>query len=67
VLYFPQLLSGASVQYPFVKRRIHRTVSNVMPDGRQLKLLDAGASRIEWDLTFETLSSTERTALEMFF
>jgi hypothetical protein len=67
MLYFPQLLSGATVQYPFVKRRIHRTIVSNAPDGRVLKLSDPARPMVEWELRFGTLSSQERTELETFF
>lgn len=67
MLYFPQLYSGATAQYPFVKRRIFRTITNAAPDGRMLKLGDPAWSMAEWELRFETLSSQERTELRTFF
>ena len=66
MLYFPQLVSGATVQYPFVKRRAYRTVSNTLLDGRTLKLLDAGGIRIQWEFAFQALSDQERALLEEF-
>jgi hypothetical protein len=67
MLYFPQLYTGATAQYPFVKRRIYRTITSAAPDGRMLKLGDPGWSMTEWALRFETLTSQERTELEAFF
>ena len=67
MLYFPQLDSGASVQYPFVKQRIGRTVINRSGDGHEIKLLDPGATMEAWELTFTSLSNVERTRLEEFF
>ncbi len=67
MLYFPQLASGATVQYPFVKQRIQRTISNSLPGGNVLKLLDPGGARVEWELTFESLNDEERIRLEEFF
>ncbi len=67
MLYFPQLASGATVQYPFVKRRIQRTICNHLAGGDTLKLLDPGWAKAEWELTFENLNSEERTRLENFF
>jgi hypothetical protein len=65
--YFPQLESGASVQYPFVKRRIYRTVANTLSDGSVTKLLDPGATMLAWELKFSSLVSSERARLEEFF
>jgi hypothetical protein len=67
MLYFPQLTSGATVQYPFLKRLVHRTASSVSLDGRMYKLLDPGEARIEWELDFQTLTRDERAELETFF
>jgi hypothetical protein len=67
MLYFPQLHSGATVQYPFVKRRIYRTITSAAPDGGILKLGDPAWTMAEWELRFKTLSSQERTELEAFF
>ena len=67
MLYFPQLDSGASVQYPFVKRRIFRTVVNTLADGSAAKLLDPGATMVAWELQFASLSGAERARLEGFF
>jgi hypothetical protein len=67
MLYFPQLQSGATVQYPFVKRRAHRTAVNNLVDGRAIKLSDPGAMLVGWDLEFGALTNQERGALEEFF
>ena len=67
MLYFPQLDSGASVQYPFVKRRIFRTVVNTLADGSAAKLPDPGATMVAWELQFASLSGSERAKLEGFF
>ena len=67
MLYFPQLVSGATVQYPFLKRRVQRTITNNLAGGNALKLLDPGWAKVEWELTFETLNSEERSRLEEFF
>lgn len=67
MLYFPQLESGASVQYPFVKQRVYRTVTNTLADGRTVKLLDPGATMTAWELRFSSLSNSERAKLEEFF
>ncbi len=66
MLYFPQLGSGATVQYPYVKRRVYRTISNMLADGRRLRLADTGGARIQWEFTFKALSDQERLVLENF-
>jgi hypothetical protein len=67
MLYFPQLVTGATVQYPLVKRRVQRNIVSRTPGGRWLKFFDPGGARIEWDLTFQALTSQERENLETFF
>src|SRR5690242_7336657 len=64
---FPQLLTGASSQYPIRKRSVCRTVRNQCMDGREIKLADAAGSSIEWMLTFQELIDEEIAALRDFF
>ncbi len=67
MLYFPQLSTGAVAQYPLIKRRVYRTVTNRLADGRRIRLTDAAAQRVEWEIAFEALSDAERQQLEQFF
>jgi len=67
MLYFPQLSSGATGQYPIRKRAISRTIVNRAPDGRTIKYPDAGATLLEWQLTFQDLHDSEIDALQQFF
>src|SRR5262249_28067481 len=64
---FPQLLTGASSQYPIRKRSAYRTIRNLCLDGREIKLTDPAASAIDWTLTFEELIDDEISALRDFF
>src|SRR6267143_4573211 len=67
MLYFPQLSTGAVGQYPIQKRRLSRTVVNESWGGTRLKLADPDASAVEWILDFQTLTDSERDALEQLF
>ena len=67
MLYFPQLSSGATGQYPIRKRSIEKTIVNLSPDGRTIKYSDAGASLLEWQLAFRDLYDGEIDALQQFF
>jgi hypothetical protein len=67
MLYFPQLSSGATGQYPIQKRRIERTVINQLPDGHTVRFADAGAEQVEWQLTFQDLADSEIASLQQFF
>jgi hypothetical protein len=67
MLYFPQLSSGATGQYPLRKRSVERTIVNRVPDGRSIKSPDAGATLLEWQLAFQNLNDGEIEALQQFF
>jgi hypothetical protein len=63
MLYFPQLSTGSIGQYPIQKRRAMRTVVNEAADGSQYKLADTRAESVEWTLSFQTLTDTERDTI----
>jgi hypothetical protein len=67
MLYFPQLSSGATGQYPIQKRRIERTIINQVPDGHTVKFADAGAEQVAWQLAFQDLTDSEIANLQQFF
>ena len=64
---FPQLLTGASAQFPIRKRNLTRTVRNQTMDGREIKLADPAAASLEWQLAFRELADAEILALQQFF
>lgn len=64
--FYPQLVSGAMVQYPLVKRVVYRTVRNAALDGSDDRWGDAEAGRLEWELRYEGLSHEEQERLEAF-
>jgi hypothetical protein len=64
---YPQLGTGALSQFPAVKRRRMRTVVNQASDGSAVKLADAAAEVIEWQLAYTNLSDAEIGALQQFF
>src|SRR5260370_15415366 len=65
--YFPQLLTGASGQFPILKRNVTRTIRNQCLDGREIKLADPAASSLEWQLAFRELTDAEIASLLQFF
>jgi len=67
MLVYPQLGGGALVQYPIVKRRVTRTVTNRVADGQTVKLADPGAGITEWRLQYSGLLDSEAAALREFF
>jgi hypothetical protein len=66
MLYFPQLSTGSVGQFPIQKRRLTRTVVNEASDGAVFKLADSNAAVVEWTLSFQTLTDSERDALTQF-
>ena len=67
MLAFPQLATGASVQYPLVKRRVTRTVLNTLPDGTMVRYADPNAASVEWNLQAASLNSQEWAAIQALF
>lgn len=67
MLYFPQLSSGATGQFPITRQRAARTVVNQSCQGYQIKLADPGAAITNWHLSFEEMSDEELAALEALF
>ena len=67
MLVYPQLPSGALAQFPSRRRRRTRTLLNLAADGTAIKMGDAGAGSIEWELKYAGLSDAELAALLQFF
>lgn len=67
MIYFPQLSSGATGQFPLSRRRAARTVVNESCDNYEVKLADPGAARTEWHLSFDEMTDQELAALEALF
>jgi hypothetical protein len=67
MLVYPQLATGASVQYPATRRRACRTVVNLGEGGTSIKYADDGAEVVEWELTYTGLTDDEAVTLEDFF
>ena len=66
-IFYPQLTSGALVQYPLRKTRIARTIKNILPDGNMILLPDSGASRTIWQLEYSSLSLSDIQSLQSHF
>lgn len=67
MIYFPQLSSGATGQFPITRQRQTRTVVNQSCQDYQVKLADPAAAITAWHLSFEELSDQEAAALEALF
>lgn len=67
MLYFPQLQTGATGQYPMVRKRTIRTVENTGIDGHSLKLGDPGGGFTLWELHYLGLTDAEWRAIADLF
>jgi hypothetical protein len=64
---FPQLSSGALVQYPIRKGISIRTVQNICADGSILVAADPGAGRMLWTLSYVNLVASDVSMLQTHF
>lgn len=60
---FPQLHSGAVVQFPFRATYRRRTIVNELQDGQAIRFQDGGTQRVEWRIEFADLTVAESEAL----
>jgi hypothetical protein len=67
MIYFPQLSSGATGQFPIKRQRVTRTVINQSCQDYNIKLADPGAAIMEWHLSFDEMTDQELAALEALF
>jgi hypothetical protein len=67
VIYFPQLSSGATSQFPIQRTLTSRTAINQSCQNYNVKLADPGASSMEWHLTLSELTDQELAAIEALF
>jgi len=67
MIYFPQLSTGATGQFPIRRERSARTVINQSCQDYQVKLADPAAATTEWHLSFEEMTDQELAALEALF
>jgi hypothetical protein len=66
-LTFPQLSSGALVQYPIRKGKGLRTIKNILADGTMLVAADPGGGKLVWNLSYIDLSTEDLRALQSHF
>lgn len=64
---YPQLSTGATGQFPLTKAFTYRTIENRLIDGSSIRLADADATTVAWNLEYRGLTTEERTLLESFF
>lgn len=67
MLYYPQLSTGTSGQYPLGRERSARVVRRTARDGSARSYLDSPAERVGWRLNYQGLTDAEREALEELF
>lgn len=65
--YFPQLQTGTMTQFPIKRKRMLRVIENELEGGQFLGLVDANASQINWQLSYEGISDGEADTLTAFF
>jgi hypothetical protein len=66
-LTFPQLSSGALVQYPIRKGSGLRSIKNILADGTMLVAADPGGGRLVWNLSYVDLATEDIGSLQLFF
>ena len=66
-LFFPQLSSGALVQYPLRKTSHLRTVLNSLPDGTVIGAPDPYSGTLRWELVYQDLSLADKDLLQVHF
>jgi hypothetical protein len=67
MLYYPQLTSGSVSQFPVGRHSGTRTVLNELPSGDSIRMADAGAATIRWQLQYAGLTDDEWSATEQLF
>jgi hypothetical protein len=67
MLIYPQLVSGASVQYPITRQVSQRSIRSAMEDGTVITMADQGSNYLSWRVLYRDLSNQEAAALISFF
>jgi len=64
---YPQLVTGATSQFPIVKKRRPRTIVSTAADRSSIKLADPAGETVGWRLQYANLCDAELAALQQFF
>ncbi len=67
MIYFPQLQTGASAQFPLERTIALRSASCEFTDGSIMRIADPGARVVRWKLTYKGLTDNEWGELESLF
>lgn len=65
--YFPQLVSGATVQFPLRRTSRWRTIATESADGRRIKAADDRSPMVAWRCVYRALSDQETQHIKDFF
>lgn len=66
-LFFPQLATGALVQYPVKRTKSLQTVSTQAEDGSVIAYFDPRGSRLTWQLEYSGITQAEADRLQNLF
>ncbi len=66
MLIYPQLTTGALIQYPVTRTRSVRTIVNTAADGTRFVCADPAGGSVQWKLTYRGLSDAELGKLQAF-
>jgi hypothetical protein len=66
-LFFPQLSTGALVQYPVNRTKSVQTVSTQAEDGSVISYFDSRGSKLTWALEFSGITQAEANQLQALF
>src|ERR1700761_4806918 len=66
-LFFPQLSSGAMVQYPVRKTIVSRNIQNLLPDGSVIAFADPDGWMLNWQLSYNELGSSDIGLIQAHF
>jgi hypothetical protein len=66
-LFFPQLSTGALVQYPVKRIKSVHTAGYLAEDGTKIMYFDPNGSALTWQLTYSGLTQDEVSAVENLF
>jgi hypothetical protein len=67
MIWFPQLSSGSAAQFPIVRSRSWRSISNRLEDESLIFLPDTAAGQVEWRFSYQDLSDAEKQRLDDLF
>lgn len=67
MLYYPQLATGASSQFPVGRALQLRTITNQMLGGDNIRAADTGAGAVRWQLQYTGLADAEWASIDQLF